>query len=61
MATWHERQKAANERSNAQHDKDVKAIRALIRRGWRLVAEFRKENREIRKNLREIERMVRDL
>jgi hypothetical protein len=56
------RKKAESQkRGESEHDRDVKAIRILIREGRRLGAEFRKENREIRKDLRAIERMVRDL
>ncbi len=42
----------ALERSSAQHDKQIKAIRALVEEGMRMLVETRKEARATRKDLR---------
>lgn len=42
----------ALERSSAQHERQIKAIRGLVQEGMRLVVETRKDLRETRKDLR---------
>ena len=49
------------ERRDAQHDKQIKAIRDLVQEGMRLLIETRKEGRATRKELRAIATNVRDL
>ena len=43
---------AVPERGSAQHDKQIKAIRALVEQGMHLLVETRKEARATRKDLR---------
>jgi uncharacterized coiled-coil protein SlyX len=49
------------ERSAAQHDKQIKAIRNLVQEGMRLLVETRKEGRETRKDLRTLTANVNQL
>lgn len=51
----------ALERSAAQHDKQIKAIRDVVQQGMQLVLETRKDIRETRKDLRALAANVRDL
>jgi hypothetical protein len=52
---------AALERSAAQHDKQIKAIRELVHEGMRLLIETRKDGRETRKDLRTLTANVNQL
>jgi len=60
MATLHERVTAL-ERSAIQHDKQIKAIRDLVKVGMRLMIETRKEMAELRKELRVLAKSVQTL
>jgi predicted nucleic acid-binding Zn-ribbon protein len=56
-----EQQLNALERSAAQHEKQIQAIRALMHEGMRLMVETRKDIPETRKDLRALAANVRDL
>ena len=60
MATLHERV-VAIERGALQHDKQIKAIRGLVREGERLGVETRQSLRETRKDLQALAKSVRRL
>ena len=49
------------ERSAAQHEKQIRAIRDLVQEGMRLLVETRKEGRETRKDLRTLTANVNQL
>jgi uncharacterized coiled-coil protein SlyX len=56
-----EQRLTALERSAAQHDKQIKAIRDLVQQGMQLVLETRRDIRETRKDLRTLTADVQEL